>query len=122
MKAKKPINIEVGQNVKQVREQAGLTQERLAELIGLGEKHISAIECGAAGVSLPILRQLCSLLSVSADMILFGDTDNGELDERATAHQLITERLVRLSDDDFWAVKDILDKLLEVMAKNKQIK
>ena len=36
MKEKKPINLEIGQNVKQIRENAGLTQERLAELIGLG--------------------------------------------------------------------------------------
>ena len=51
MKEKKPINLEIGQNVKQIRENAGLTQERLAELIGLGVKHLSAIECGAVGVA-----------------------------------------------------------------------
>ena len=47
MKEKKPINVEIGQNVKQIRESAGLTQESFAELIGLGEKHVSAIERGA---------------------------------------------------------------------------
>ena len=59
MKEKKPINLEIGKNVKQVRENAGLTQECLAELIGLGVKHLSAIECGAVGVSLATLKQLC---------------------------------------------------------------
>ena len=72
MKEKKPINLEIGKNVKQVRENAGLTQECLAELIGLGVKHLSAIECGAVGVSLATLKQLCVLLSVPADVILFG--------------------------------------------------
>lgn len=57
MKEKKPINLEIGKNVKQVRENAGLTQECLAELIGLGVKHLSAIECGAVGVSLATLKQ-----------------------------------------------------------------
>lgn len=57
MKEKKPINLEIGQNVKQIRENAGLTQERLAELIGLGVKHLSAIECGAVGVSLASVFQ-----------------------------------------------------------------
>ena len=52
MKEKKQINLEIGQNVKRVRESTGLTQEHLAELIGLGVKHVSAIECGAVGVSL----------------------------------------------------------------------
>ena len=69
MKEKKPINLEIGKNVKQVRENAGLTQECLAELIGLGVKHLSAIECGAVGVSLATLKQLCVLLSVPADAI-----------------------------------------------------
>ena len=62
MKEKKPINLEIGQNVKQIRENAGLTQERLAELIGLGVKHLSAIECGAVGVSLATLKQFCLVL------------------------------------------------------------
>ena len=58
MKEKKPINLEIGKNVKQVRENAGLTQECLAELIGLGVKHLSAIECGAVGVSLATLMEV----------------------------------------------------------------
>ena len=67
MKEKKPINIEVGQYVKQYREEAGLTQEVFAELIGLGVKHVSAIECGAVGVSLSTLRRMSRVLSVPAD-------------------------------------------------------
>lgn len=119
MKEKKPFNIEVGQNVKHVRESVGLTQERLAELIGLGEKHVSAIECGAVGVSLPTLRQLCVQLSVPADMILFGAGDKNGQDERDIALQLITDRLSHLSDGDFWATKDILDKLMEIMVRKE---
>lgn len=119
MKEKKPINIEVGQNVKQVRESVGLTQERLAELIGLGEKHVSSVERGAVGVSLPTLRQLCVRLSVPADMILFGAGSENEQDERTAALQLITDRLSHLPDDDFWAAKDVLDKLLEIMAEKR---
>ena len=44
MREKKAINIEIGERVKQVREAAGLTQEAFSEMIGLGDKHISAIE------------------------------------------------------------------------------
>lgn len=116
MKEKKPINIEVGQNVKRVRERAGLTQEDFAELVGLGEKHISAIECGAAGVSLPTLKRICTLLSVSADTILFGNANDGGQDERAAATQFIIDRLSRLPDNKFWVTKDIMDKLLEALA------
>ena len=119
MKDKKQINLEVGQNVKQIRENTGLTQERLAELIGLGVKHVSAIERGAVGVSLTTLRQLCVLLSVPADTILFGTESEKVQDERAAALQFITARLSRLPDDDFWAAKEILDKVLEAMSRNR---
>ena len=109
MKEKKPINLEIGQNVKQIRENAGLTQERLAELIGLGVKHLSAIECGAVGVS----------LSVPADAILFGIESSNSEAERSAALQFLTDRLSHLPDADFWATKEILDKLLEVMARSR---
>ena len=120
MKEKKPINIEIGLNVKQVRESAGLTQESFAELIGLGVNHISAIECGAAGVSLAKLKKICSLLSVSADTILFGTADTGSQKDRDAAISHMTERISRLPDNQFWGIKVILDKMLEVMAMNRQ--
>ncbi|WP_317380819.1 helix-turn-helix domain-containing protein [uncultured Intestinimonas sp.] len=119
MKEKKPINLEIGKNVKQVRENAGLTQECLAELIGLGVKHLSAIECGAVGVSLATLKQLCVLLSVPADVILFGIESSNSEAERSAALQFLTDRLSHLPDADFWATKEILDKLLEVMARSR---
>ena len=78
MKEKKTINIEIGQNIKRCRDSAGLTQERFAELIGLGVKHISAIECGAVGISIPTLMRVCKVLSVSSDEVLFGLPDTDE--------------------------------------------
>ena len=116
MKEKKPMNVEIGEHVKAVREACGLTQERFAELLGLGVKHISAIERGAAGVSLPTLWRICTLLSVPADAILFGPQTDASSDQRAAALHMLTDRLARLPEHQFWAVKDILDRLLEVMA------
>lgn len=46
MQDKKAINIEIGQNLKFYREAAGLTQEAFAEILGLGVKHVSAMERG----------------------------------------------------------------------------
>ena len=116
MKEKKTINVRIGQNVKRVRESTGLTQESFAEMLDLGVKHVSAIECGAAGLSLTTLQKICTVLSVPADMLLFGTSENDNTDERAAALQFLLERLSRLPDQQFWAAKDILDKLLEVMA------
>ena len=116
MKEKKPINIEVGKNVKQCREAAGLTQESFAELVGLGVKHISAIECGAVGVSLTTLRQMCKVLSVSADELVFGPADTTQQNERSREMQILTSRLSLLPANEFKAVKGLMDKALEAMA------
>ncbi|MDE7244404.1 MAG: helix-turn-helix domain-containing protein [Oscillospiraceae bacterium] len=116
MKEKKPINIEVGQYVKQCREEAGLTQEAFAELIGLGVKHVSAIECGAVGVSLSTLRRMSKALSVPADLLLFGTADEIERQGRFSELQVLFSRLSRLPPNKFRVVKDIMDKLLEALA------
>lgn len=71
MKEKKDINIEIGNRIKKAREAAGLTQDRFAELIGMGTKNVSAIERGAVGVSLSSLQKICQVLSISGDDILF---------------------------------------------------
>lgn len=116
VKEKKPINIEIGKYVKQSREAAGLTQETFAELIGLGVKHVSAIECGAVGVSLPTLRRMSEVLSVPADVLLFGTSDETEQQTRSSEIQMLYLRLSRLSPDKFRVVKEIIDKLLEAFA------
>lgn len=116
MKEKKPINIEVGRYVKQCREEAGLTQEVFAERIGLGVKHVSAIECGAVGVSLSTLRRMSRVLSVPADVLLFGTTDEEEQQGRIVDVQMLFFRLSRLPPEKFRVVKEIIDKLLEALA------
>lgn len=39
MREKKPLNLAIGRNVKLIREQAGLTQEQLAEILGMVDRH-----------------------------------------------------------------------------------
>jgi len=109
MKEKKPINVEIGQRVKQNREAAGLTQEAFAEMVGLGVKHISAIECGAVGVSLNTIKTICRVLSISSDAILLEDTSKNDV-------SAMTARLERLSPKQFEIAEDVLNKLLEAFA------
>ena len=109
VKEKKPINIEIGQRIKQCREAAGLTQESLAEKVGLGVKHISAIECGAVGVSLNTIRKICQMLAVSSDAILLENTDKNDV-------SAMTARLERLSPKQYKIAEDVLNKLIEAFA------
>ena len=74
MREKKAINIQIGTNIQIARENAGYTQEQLSELVGLTPNHLSAIERGVSGASLEVLEKLCLLLKVSADRLMFGQT------------------------------------------------
>lgn len=106
---KKSLNVEIGSRIKEARESAGLTQERFAELIGMGTKNVSAVERGTVGISLSSLKKICRILSVSSDQILFGAQFNNPSQELA-------ERLNHLSLEQFLIAEDILNKLFEAFA------
>lgn len=65
----------IGARIKSARQKKKYTQEFVAKKIDVGIQHISDIERGISGVSIPTLMELCALLEVSADYILFGFTD-----------------------------------------------
>lgn len=118
MQNKKPINIQIGQNIRQIREDTGLTQEKLADILGIGDKHVSAIERGAVGLSLPTLMRICDALSVSADRVLFGTRD--DVNRRSADIHILMERLERLPDRQFEATKNVMDAVLAAMEFGKQ--
>lgn len=110
MRSKKDINIEIGANIQAAREQAGYTQERLSEILGLSPNHVSAIERGVSAVSLDALRTICSLFGISADVIIFGGNEpSGEVDS-------IAQQLARIKPEYLPQVKKVLSALLELSA------
>jgi len=66
----------IGQRIKQTREAKRYTQEYVAEKVGVGNKHISEIERGCAGLSISVLMNICKFLETDADYILFGKITN----------------------------------------------
>ena len=112
MAEKKEENVQIGMRVKQAREMAGLTQERLAELLDVTAQYISGVERGAVGLSVPILLQLCSVLLVSSDFILLGDINISDVSG-------VTARLSRLSADHIKNVEEIINRYIEGIAVAK---
>lgn len=109
MKEKKTINIEIGQNIQRERERAGYTQERFSDLIGLEPKSLSSAERGVTGISLTTLRQICTVLSISADRIIFGECEAQDTSQ-------ISARLERLSPRQLEIAESMLGCLLEGFA------
>ena len=60
----------LGQRIRTARLSAGLTQEQLAEMVGLTSQHISHTEVAATKISLPALVKVANALHTSVDKLL----------------------------------------------------
>ena len=61
----------IGQRIRHFRKAKGLSQEQLAEAVGVSVTHMSHIETGNTKLSLPVLVHLAEALAVQTDDILF---------------------------------------------------
>ena len=109
MKDKKELNIQVGIEIRKAREQAGLTQARFGEMMGLDTKNVSDIERGVTGIKLSTLTLICENLHISSDSLLFGcrcENDVGYL----------IERIKLLPYEQFLIIKELFDKVMETLS------
>ena len=60
----------VGENIKRLREAAGLTQQELADKCGVGRTFIAQIERGAKFPSLMLADDLAKIFSCGIDELL----------------------------------------------------
>ena len=108
MENKDIVNVEIGNRIREARIAKNMTQEALAEKVNFATaQHMSSIECGVKGISVPKLIDLCKVLDVEADYILFGvKKDNAET--------LIGKYLDKMTDEQAQAVLE----LVKVYAKS----
>ena len=106
---------DIGQRIKLKRIEKGLTQEKLAELVGIGPSHMSHLESGKTVASMDVFIALCNVLECSADELL--------CKEVAIARPIVDNWLVDLvADCDQTEIKIIADTvaaLKQTLRKNK---
>ena len=108
----KEENVQIGERCRKAREAAGYTQKKLGEIIDKGPQFVSDMERGKCGMSLSTFMCLCSVLSVSADYLLFGRTGEGSLPLS------IDERIRRLSETERVIVQQQLNLILRAFFLN----
>lgn len=69
---------EIGQRVRKYRKECGLSQEQLAERVGISVTHMSHIETGSTKLSLAVFVDLADSLSVKTDNLLHGPVQPDE--------------------------------------------
>ena len=106
---------DIGGRIKQKRIEKGLTQEKLAELVGIGPSHMSHLESGKTVASMDVFISLCNMLECSADELLCR--------EIVVAKPMLNNWLVDLvADCDQTEIKIIADTvaaLKQTLRKNK---
>lgn len=72
------LKAQIGLRLREKREQAGYTREKLGELCSLSPRFIANIELGDSTFSLDSLMMVCRVLSCSSDDLLFGTRPSSE--------------------------------------------
>lgn len=102
---------QIGRRLREKREEAGYTREKLGELCSLSPRFIANIEFGDSTFSLDSLMTVCRVLSCSSDYILFGDS----VDSGAWADT--TARMRQLDPKYQEPVNKVLQGLIETIIR-----
>lgn len=85
------MNESIGNRISKFRKAKGLTQEALANLMGVSSQAVSKWETDASCPDISALPQLCRILGITADELLTGKTNEVKLlpaEERKSLDQL----------------------------------
>jgi len=80
----------IGKRIRNQREFLGFTREQLAEMIDVTPKFCSDIELGVKGMSLNTLNLLSTTLKLSADYILYGNSNKDDSDAERILFNMLT--------------------------------
>jgi transcriptional regulator with XRE-family HTH domain len=96
------------QRLSALRRERSLTQQALADMVGLGITQMKRYEAGASQPTLEVIRKLSQALRVSADELLFGKSERGPDEDL----RLQFEAISRFNEDEKKVVRSVLEGLL----------
>lgn len=106
---------EIGQRIRKFRKAHQLSQEDLAEKVGISTTHMSHIETGNTKLSLPVLVSLAAALDVRTDDILFDRIEAGRnavLEELVSTFDDCSTQQIKVLNDIVKAAKTSMNKHL----------
>ena len=105
---KNPLTTGFPVRVVELRKEKGLTQQHLAERVGVHVQQLKRYEAGASQPTLDVIRNLAMALGVSSDQLLFGKDERGP-DE---ALKLQFEAVSRFDPESKKVVQQVLDSMI----------
>lgn len=101
--------VEMGARIKEARLKSNLTQEQLAEKLGIGPTYICDIERGAKFPSFGLFVKIVDVLNASADYILRGEVESG----KHYIYDDITKKLESLTPKQRLGVMNLVDAYIK---------
>lgn len=98
--------VNMGIRIAQRRKEMHMTQEQLADKMGVSLQTVSCIELGKKAVRPENLANLCTYLGVTADYILYGKRDFQQMNDTVA-------KLSELDSKEYCAVQGLIDLLHE---------
>lgn len=98
--------LEMGLRIAQRRRELHMTQESLAEAVGLSLQSISCIELGKKGIRPQNLAKLCIALNVTSDFILFGKRTEQQTND-------LLSKITTLDDKSYQAIQSLVNLLIK---------
>ncbi len=108
VKKKAPAELRFHERLLSLRKDRGLTQQALAELVGMHISQIRRYESGQSQPTLDAIRKLAITLSVSADMLLFEKDERGPDDDL----KLQFEAASRLNPEEKNVIRSVIESIV----------
>ncbi len=96
--------ISMGARISSCRKEKKLTQEQLAEIIGVSLQTVSNIECGKKAARPENIAKICNALDSTADYILLGKKSESQMKN-------IVKTISLLPDKEFGVIEEIVELL-----------
>lgn len=98
----------IGQKIRKFRKAQGLSQEELAEKIGISVTHMSHIETGNTKLSLPVFVDIANALDVQTDDLL----NDRDLLSSTKANGELAELLEKCTTEQLNVITDVIKAML----------
>lgn len=105
--------MQIGQNIRKVREQKGLMQKEVANAVGVHPSNYSKIEKGEREPSIEVLDKLARLFGLTLDQLVHMEEDIPKevtIEDKTTTEKL--QLIQQLDEEDKKAVFRIIDTML----------
>ena len=112
------MKLQIGENIKKLRNQHGITQERLAESLGVSCQSVSRWELGICYPDMELLPAIANYFDVSADSLLGMD----EIRSEETRRAIFTEALTLERQKNWSAAIEVLQNALRTYPNDDSLR